>query len=115
MTYFKTLSALGVMGTLMLAPAAFAGDMNKAPQKSDAAIMKAEQTEAAMIKAENTQVLAAVETVGAIPVQAEDGKVFYNHYVTDAELNNVTTDVKTLDTYTFEYNGVTYTNKVVAE
>ncbi|WP_154813746.1 hypothetical protein [Hellea balneolensis] len=100
MTTFKTLSATGFVALFMAAPTAFAAE-NTADTKT--------------VKSENTQVLAAVETANVIPVQDEDGQVFYNHYVDDSELFDASLDFETVDTYTFEYEGRIYTNKIVTE
>jgi len=78
MRYLKTLSIISAMSAIAMAPAAFAGDTNTA-------------SEAEMAKTENTQVLAAVATADMIPVQDEDGNIYYNHYVSDAELITITT------------------------
>lgn len=62
-----------------------------------------------------TEVLNTVETADMIPVQTEDGTVFYNRYVSEDELYTVDYDLDVVDTYTYEYNGRTYTNKVVED
>ena len=102
MTLFKTLSAAGIAAVIMCAPNAFAAEA-------------AERPESMMTKSENTQVLAAIETADMIPVQDEDGNIFYNHYVAASELLDVSADFETVDTYTYEYNGRLYTNKIVTE
>jgi len=102
MTYIKTLSALGAMSAIMLAPNAIASDASEAPN-------------AAMSNAENAQALDTVETDDIIPVQDEDGNIFYNHYVSDAELFDASIDLKVVDTQTFEYEGRVYTNKIVTK
>ncbi len=100
MTTFKTLSAAGFAALLMAAPSAFAAE-NTVDTKT--------------VMSENTQVLSAVETADMIPVQDEDGQVFYNHYVADSELFDASLDFEIVDTYTFEHEGRIYTNKIVTE
>jgi len=100
MTMFKTLSAAAAAAFIMSAPNAFAAE---------------EASETTIVKSENTQVLAAVETADMIPVQDEDGNIFFNHYVADSELHDVSLDFEVVDTFTFEHNGRIYTNKIVTE
>ena len=101
MTRVKIATLLGFAGIALYAAPVMA---EEAP--------KAEMNET---KVENTQVLAAVETADLIPVQDETGQIFYNHYVSDDELFDATADFETVDTYTYEYNGRVYTNKIVTK
>ena len=113
-TLFTAAAALAFAGT------AHAGDMK---MKSDTTmtttqttqVIEAERLDGPMITiVPNTQfeVLGAVErngeTLYAIPASDE---VFYNHVPND--LYDVTTDVDEVDTYTYEYRGMTFTNRVV--
>lgn len=111
---FTATAALALAGT------AHAGDMQA---KTDMDAMTTQTTQ--VIEAErldgplitvvpNTQfeVLGAVERDGgtfyAIPAA---GDVFYNHV--PAELTEVSTEVDEIDTFTYEYRGMTFTNRVV--
>ena len=76
---------------------------------------EAPKAEATETKVENTQVLAAVETANLIPVQDENGQIFFNHYVSADELLDVTPEFETVDTFTYEYNGRIYTNRIVTQ
>ena len=106
--------------TLAIAGTAHAGDMK---YKTDTTVTPTQTTQ--VIEAErldgplitvvpNTQfeVLGAVErdgtTVYAIPAQ---GEVFYNHV--PADLTEVSTDIDELDSFTYEYRGMTFTNRIV--
>lgn len=100
-TNLKLVTILGITSMALYASPAFA---QEAPE--------AEVTETAV---ENTQVLAAVETADLIPVQDEDGQIYYNHYVSDDELFDATIDHETVGTYEVEYNGRVYINKIVTE
>lgn len=101
MTDLKTTTILAIAGIALFATPVMAED--------------AEMTQEAVDKTANTAVLAAIETADLIPVTDENGNVFYNHYVADSELYDATIDLETVDTYTFEYEGRTYTNKIVTE
>lgn len=46
-------------------------------------------------------------------VEGENRNFYFNHYVNDSELTPVDTRVDVIDTYSYEYNGRIYTNKVV--
>jgi hypothetical protein len=46
-------------------------------------------------------------------VKGENRNFYFNHYVNDSELTLVDTRVDVIDTYSYEYNGCIYTNKVV--
>ncbi|WP_409432955.1 hypothetical protein ACJ3XI_00235 [Litorimonas sp. RW-G-Af-16] len=60
-----------------------------------------------------TDVMSAIETSGLIPVTAEDGTIYYNHYVAEDELFNPTLELETVETITIEHDGRVYTNKIV--
>lgn len=101
MTNLKIAAILGMTGIALYATPVMAEEAPK--------------TDVTETKVENTQVLAAVETADLIPVQDDNGQIFYNHYVSDDELFDATADFETVDTYTYEYNGRIYTNKIVTE
>ena len=62
---------------------------------------------------ESEQVLSVVEVADVVPVQDEEGNVFYNHYVSDEDLQDAGVVLEVVDTYTFEHNGQIFTNKIV--
>ena len=64
-----------------------------------------------------TKILGAVENNSqqTFVVRDASGITFQNHIVAESELPDVTSDVDVVDTYTFEYKGQTYTNKIVAD
>ena len=101
MTKFMTFAILSSMGAVLFAPSVFAGD--------------SEMATPAETKTENTVVLSTVERSDLIPVTDQEGNVFYNRYVSADELFDASIDHKIVDTFTYEYQGRTYTNKVVAE
>lgn len=101
MTKFMTFAFLSSLGAVLFAPSALAGE--------------GEMATPAEIKTENTVVLSTVERSDLIPVTDQEGNVFYNRYVTADQLFDASIDHKIVDTFTYEYQGRTYTNKVVAE
>jgi len=101
MTKFITFTILSSMGAVLFAPSAFAGE--------------GEMATPVETKTENTVVLSTVERSDLIPVTDQEGNVFYNRYVSADELFDASIDHKIVDTFTYEYQGRTYTNKVVAE
>jgi hypothetical protein len=80
-------------------------------------VMAEEAPKAEITKTEvqNEQVMAAVQSADLIPVQDAEGNIFYNHYVSDDELQDAGVDIEVVDTFTFEHNGRIYTNKIVSE
>lgn len=101
MTYVKTFAILGVAAGALYASPVLASDTKPA--------------ETTVTKTENTEVLAAVETANLIPVRNDKGEVFYNHYVPREDLHDVSIDHEVVDTYTYEYKGRLYTNKIVTQ
>ena len=64
---------------------------------------------------EQFEVLGVVERNGQTLYQipAPNGEVFVNHIPRD--LTPVTTDVDVVDEFSYEYNGMTFTNRVVSD
>lgn len=48
-----------------------------------------------------------------IAVEDEDDKLYFNRYIDGSDLTAVTTDLDTIDTYTYIYKGRRFTNKIV--
>lgn len=111
MLNFKTLSILTTSAVCLFAVSAHAGEMT---QKADTQATSATEATALLINEPKTAVLAASDRAGLIPVTDEKGQTFYNQVVDTDELPISDSNVDVADTYTFEYNGRTYTNKIVA-
>ena len=105
MTNISTLTITGLTAVLLSTAPAFAGE---ASEKDDVQTTKVTTTA-------NTTVMGAVERSELIPVTDEEGKVYYNHFVPDSDLFDASIDIETVDSYTYEYNGRIYTNKIVTE
>lgn len=62
-----------------------------------------------------TAVLGAfeVQNTDAYIVENNAGDLFINHLIPVEDLPDPTLSVQTEDTYTFEYNGRTYTNRII--
>ena len=101
MTKFMTFAILSSMGAVLFAPSVFAGESEMATPVET--------------KTENTVVLSTIERSDLIPVTDQEGNVFYNRYVSADELFDASIDHKIVDTFTYEYQGRTFTNKVVAD
>ena len=126
--------------TALSATAAFAGDM----KSYDKASMTTASSQAQMNQGKMTKMVKTIDadgqvstmTVSAMPqetrktavlgalavqntdayvVEAPDGELFINHIVPLSELPDPTLNVNTQDTYTVEYRGMVFTNRVVAE
>ena len=80
-----------------------------------ATIIQADNSQITMIANEQFAVLGVVERDGQTfyQIPGTTGQVFYNHIPVD--LTDVTTDVDVLDEYTYEYNGMTFTNRIVRD
>lgn len=57
----------------------------------------------------------AEQNTDAYIVADADGELFINHLIPVAELPDPTLELDVIDTYTAEYRGMTFTNKVVTE
>ncbi len=101
MSTLKTTTILGVTGVILYASTVMA------ETPSEPKVTKTE--------VQNTQVLASAASSDLVPVESEDGQIFYNHFVSEDELYDATVNYETVDTYTFEHNGRIYTNKIVTE
>ena len=55
----------------------------------------------------------AVQNTDAYVVEAPDGELFINHILNTSDLPDPSLDPDVLDTYTYEYRGMTFTNRVV--
>ena len=112
MTYLKTLCIVTAAGVLLTPFAAEASNHS--------------QTHQSEREAQSVVIEAAAETRQAVlnqradrghqdlrPVTDESGQIFYNHIVPREDLFKVDYDVNVVGTYTFEYNGKIYTNKIV--
>lgn len=66
---------------------------------------------------QKTAVLGALaqQTTDAYIVQDNDGDLFINHLVPVEDLPDPNLEVRTIDTYTTEYRGMTFTNKIVED
>ena len=73
--------------------------------------------EAMPMETRKTAVLGAlaVQKSDAYVVQDQSGELFINHLVPVAELPDPTLNVRTTDTYTTEYRGMVFTNRVISE
>lgn len=80
--------------------------------------MTSETTEARVIAIPvetETEVLSTTESNDLIPVQGPDGRIYYNRIIPVSELPDPDLDIRVLDTYTVNYEGEVYTNKIVQE
>jgi len=108
-----TVAALALTGT------AHAGSYDKAEtakMQAPAQTMAASQdARITMIANQPFEVLGTLERDGQTlyRVPGPSGEVFLNHVPSD--LTDVTTDVDVLDEFTFEYNGMTFTNRIVRD
>jgi len=106
----KTLTILAATTLFMAAPLAFAGEVNTADMNTY------DKTAPQVVSAKYAEtVLAAVERSDYIPVTDENGVTYLNKIVDIDELPNPQLELETVDTYTYEYEGRVYTNKVVVE
>ena len=105
MANISTLTISGLTAVLLGTAPTFASEAPKIDEASDAKVTTTA----------NTIVMGAVERSELIPVTDKEGNVYYNHFVPDSELFDASIDIETVDTYTYEYNGRIYTNKIVTE
>lgn len=117
-TLFVALS----LAATAFAPAVIAEDKAAAENMQIALVetqnMTAETTEARVITipAETeTEVLSTMESNNLIPVQDQDGRIYYNRIIPLSELPDPDLDLRVLDTYDVNYAGEVYTNKIVQE
>jgi len=103
MTYLKTLSILAVSTLGLSAVSAGASEMPDA-QVNTQAMNEATSTLETTLDAQDT----------LMRVTDNEGRVFYNHVVAIDDLPETDINIEVEDTYTFEYNGRTYTNVIVA-
>jgi len=97
MSNFKIIALLSASAALLAAETSLAGET------------KADMTVQATENAVQPQVMSDNITV----VRDENGNVFYNQIVEIEDLQEVELDAEVVDTFTYEYQGRTYTNKVV--
>ena len=105
--------AIATAAVLLSAPAAFAGEME---DKSET--VKAETTESRTVTLRNevmAEVRGAVASGEYTAVEGPDGKIYYNRIIPISELPDPTLEIEEAETYTFEYRGMTFTNKVVQD
>ena len=57
----------------------------------------------------------AEQNTDAYIVEGENGQLYINHLIPVSELPDPTLAVRTEDTYSVEYQGMTFTNRVVSE
>lgn len=128
MTKFKTVTLLAASSLLFAGTTAFAGDQVKSDemkpspkaemsQKED--MKQAETTKSAVVTftktSEDPRVLGAIARGDMVKVQDNNGSVYLNRFVPVSELPDPELDVDTVESFTYEYNGRVYTNKVVNE
>jgi hypothetical protein len=120
MTYTTKRLIIATTGTLLLAGTAHAGDMQSKAEKmqADAVVTQTTTSKVTYFQPEQSDVVLGVvayDTNGSYTLRGEDGRLYENHVVSEDNLTDVSTDIDVVDTYTFEYNGRTYTNKVTAD
>lgn len=110
MTYLKQSLFVAASGLFFIAAA------NANEGQSPQAATPEAKAEMQVIVQPNTQVLAAISTSpNVIAVRDDAGQLFYNHTVSRDELSPVSETIEVLETYSFEHNGRTYTNRVVSD
>jgi len=128
MTKFKTITLLAASTLLLAGTNAFAGDQmqademktnTKAEMTQKAETPQAETTKSAVVTftktEEDPRVLGAIARGDMVKVQDNNGIVYLNRFVPVSELPDPELKVDTVDTYTYEYNGRIYTNRIVDE
>ena len=128
MTKFKSATLLTASALLFAATSAHAGDQNKTVDaKSEKTANMSQEMEMSETAAptsaivtftktsEDPRVLGAIARGDMVKVQDNRGDVYLNRFVPVAELPDPELDVDTVESYTYEYNGRVYTNKVVNE
>lgn len=128
MTKFKSATLLTASALLFAATSAHAGDQNiTVDAKSEKTANMSQEMETSETAAptsaivtftktsEDPRVLGAIARGDMVKVQDSRGDVYLNRFVPVAELPDPELDVDTVESYTYEYNGRVYTNKVVNE
>lgn len=126
MAKFKTMTGIAVTALLFAGSNAFAGDEIKSDEVKSETVVETttdtdarEETTSAVVTftktEEDPRVMGAIARGDMVRVQNNDGIVYLNRFVPVTELPDPELDVDTVDTYSYEYNGRTYTNKVVDE
>jgi|GEM_PF-2083279 len=128
MAKFETMTGIAVTALLFAGSNAFAGDQVKSDEAKTETTVDAMTEEAAAPQAETTsavvtftkmeedpRVMGAIARGDMVRVQGNDGNVYLNRFVPVSELPDPELEVDTVETYSYEYNGRTYTNKVVDE
>ncbi|WP_416879128.1 hypothetical protein [Litorimonas sp.] len=128
MTHFKTATLIAASTLLFASTNAFAGEQVKSDDmKADKTAEMSQESETSETAAttsavvtftktsEDPRVLGAIARGDMVKVQDNDGDVYLNRFVPLAELPDPELDVDTVESYTYEYNGRVYTNKVVNE
>lgn len=113
----KTTFIVTIVSALIAAPVALANDMDRSMETET----KMSETETAVMTRKltlesepNTEVMGTVD-VAQIAVEGMDGRIYYNRIIPISELPDPELDLRTLETYEFEHNGVTFTNQIVQE
>lgn len=101
MTTFKTLTTLTAAAALFTAGSALAAESKTAEAHSKTAANA------------QTEVRAAIEDRRLVRVVDSDGNVYFNRMIAAEALPDPELNLDTLRTYSYEYEGRTYTNKVV--
>tara|TARA_R110002020_G_scaffold105570_10_gene246166 strand:- start:1424 stop:1813 length:390 start_codon:yes stop_codon:yes gene_type:complete len=128
MTNFKTATLIAASILLFAGTNAFAGEQVKSDEmNADKAAEMNQESETSETAAttsavvtftktsEDPRVLGAIARGDMVKVQDNKGDVYLNRFVPVAELPDPELDVDTVESYTYEYNGRVYTNKVVNE
>lgn len=128
MTNFRSATLIAASILLLAGTNAFAGEQVKSDKmKADKTAEMSQESETSETAAttsavvtftktsEDPRVLGAIARGDMVKVQDNDGDVYLNRFVPVAELPDPELDVDTVDSYTYEYNGRVYTNKVVNE
>ncbi len=104
MSNFKIVTILSAAAVLLVAEGAIAGEMKTQASAAESTI--------SVTQTANTRVLSAPNE-GLIAVRDADGNLFYNQIVPVEDLQDVELDAEVVDTFTYEYQGRVYTNKIV--
>lgn len=123
MSNFRTATLLSATALVLVGIQAFAGEQVKSEETQTETKMemtqKAETPQSATVTftktSEDPRVLGAIARGDMVRVQDNKGDMYLNRFVPVAELPDPELEVDTLDTYTYEYKGRIYTNKVVNE
>ena len=127
MAKFKTMTGITITALLFAGTSAFAGEQVITDEANSKVTVEtttndtANETETTSAVVtftkteEDPRVMGAIARGDMVRVQGNDGMVYLNRFVPVTELPDPELKVDTVDTYTYEYNGRTYTNKVVDE